>query len=44
VNEFNGDLTLRTCRNCGDVHPLGYPYFRFLKPGPTSEIDRSKLW
>ncbi len=44
VNEFNGDLALRTCRNCGDVHPLGYQYFRFLKPGPTSGLDRSELW
>jgi hypothetical protein len=44
VNEFNGNLALRTCRNCGDVHPLAYPYFRFLKPGPTSGMDRSELW
>lgn len=44
VNEFNGDLNLRTCRNCGDMHPLAYPYFRFLKPGPTSHMERSQLW
>ncbi len=44
VNEFNGDLSLRTCRKCGDLHPLAYQYFRFLKPGPTSGMDRSQLW
>lgn len=27
VLEFNADDALRTCRNCGDVHPLAYSAF-----------------
>ena len=26
---FNGDIKLRTCANCGTVHPLAYSIFQW---------------
>ena len=39
---FNGDEKLRTCRNCGTVHPLAYSIF----PWNDTEAERAarELW
>ncbi|MGG1662080.1 Rieske 2Fe-2S domain-containing protein [Brevibacillus sp. NRS-1366] len=39
LKEFNSDITLRTCKNCGEVHPLGYS---IMKKWNTPEEEAAR--
>jgi hypothetical protein len=40
INTFNGDKKLRTCRECGTVHPLAYSIFEW---NDTPELRQARM-
>jgi hypothetical protein len=42
IAEYNGDVKLRTCTECGHVNPLGYS--GFIQHDTPAEREARKAW